>query len=638
MGLITNGIVNLSDVSSGIQSNKGRDDVIVIDKSECTQIITRGMKECFKLEHLQKRLPIVEWLPKYSWEKLVKDVIAGLTVGLTAIPQGIAYAVVAGLQPQYGLYSGFMGCFAYFFLGSCKDITIGPTAIMALMTQEHVQAHGPDFAILLTFLTGIIIFSLGVLRLGFLVEFISMPVTVGFTSAAAVTIASSQIKGLLGLPGEARAFLDSWINLFTNGLELRLWDTVLGVSTIIVLVFGKKMKQVSEKWKGETPTKLVLKKTVWLLGLARNAVVVIIGTALAYTLSVHDIKPFLLTGTVTPGLPPFQPPPFSTEEHGTFLTFLDMVRDMGSALIVVPLIGILESIAIAKAFAKGKSIDATQELLALGISNILGSFVSSFPTTGSFTRTAVNHASGVVSPAGGIVTGVLVLLSLSFLTSTFYYIPKATLAAVIMCAMFYMIEYRAVTVLWRTKKSDLVPFTCTLIACLFLGLEYGMIVGITVNLLFILYNTARPSVTLQWVWDTHVTQVNDTEVLLVTPTQSLVFPASDYFREVIVGTSLTRGVPPKVIIDGTHIQYIDSTMAKGLKMVIDDLNVRNQEVVFWRWKESAMFTLLGFDPGLSKFFRFEESIHQLVQESKKDNGRRQGDYEKVTTVIEEERL
>ncbi|XP_014259205.1 sodium-independent sulfate anion transporter isoform X2 [Cimex lectularius] len=610
-----------------VNGDKKKDDVIEVDDGYDSSFKFKfNMAECCQKDHLQKRLPILNWLPKYSLDFLLKDFIAGLTVGLTAIPQGIAYAVVAGLQPQYGLYSGFMGCFVYMILGSCKDITIGPTAIMALMTQKYVESHGADFAILMAFLSGAVIFVLGLLRLGFLVEFISMPVTVGFTSAAAMTIASSQIKGLLGLPGKTHSFVDAWINVYEHITELRIWDTLLGVCTIIILVLCKKLKEVSETWNGDTPLKHGIKKAAWLLGLARNAVVVIVGTLLAYVISLYGLQPFLLTGTVGSGLPPFRLPPFSTKSGNETLGFIDMTKEMGSAIVVVPLIAILESIAIAKAFAKGKTIDATQEMIALGMCNIAGSFFSSFPTTGSFTRTAVNHASGVVTPFGGVFTGALVLLSLSFLTSTFYFIPKATLSGVIVCAMFYMVEYHAVTMLWRTKKLDLVPLACTLLSCLFFGLEYGMLVGITVNLLFILYQSARPSVALQWLW------VSEVEVLLVTPTQSLVFPASDYIREVILQSCVARRSSAKVVIDGTHIHYIDSTMAKGLKMIVEDLRARGQEAVFWRWKESAMFTVLGFDPDLATYFRFEDSLVQLIRGPTRESGDGQGDYEKLPTA------
>ncbi|CAG2066181.1 unnamed protein product, partial [Timema podura] len=192
---------------------------------------------------------------------------------------------------------------------------------------------------------------------------------------------------------------------------------------------------------------------VWLLSLARNALVIIIGIVLAYTLSDENGEnaPFRLTGDVREGLPPFQPPPFSTSSNTTEYTFGDMVNIYGTAIGVVPLLSILGHIAIAKAFAKGKPVDATQELIALGLCNIGGSFVRSMPVTGSFTRTAVNNASGVHTTLGGLFTGAFIMLTLAFLTSTFAFIPRASLAGLIVCAMIFMVEYDIVPLLWRTS-------------------------------------------------------------------------------------------------------------------------------------------------------------------------------------------
>lgn len=254
-----------------------------------------------------KRLPILQWLPAYEARFLLEDIVAGLSVGLTVIPQGIAFAVMANLEPQYGLYSAFMGCFVYCVFGSCKDLTIGPTAIMALMVQVYVGSLGANFAILLTFLTGCIILMLGLLNLGmysrnnyvnntisnlicldsdagFLVQFISMPVTAGFTSAAAITIASGQVKSLLGLPGRSNEFVDSWINVYEHIGQTKLWDAVLGFTTIGVLLL---LRSLRSKWS-------LMGKY---LALSRNAVVVIGGAALAYYCSTFGSKPFSLTGT-----------------------------------------------------------------------------------------------------------------------------------------------------------------------------------------------------------------------------------------------------------------------------------------------------------------------------------------------------
>ncbi|XP_053680352.1 sodium-independent sulfate anion transporter-like [Anopheles nili] len=522
---------------------------------------------------LIKRLPILQWLPEYEARFLVEDVVAGLSVGLTVIPQGIAFAVMANLEPQYGLYSAFMGCFVYCLFGSCKDLTIGPTAIMALMVQVYVGSLGADFAVLLTFITGCIILAFGLLNLGFLVQFISMPVTAGFTSAAAITIASGQVKSLLGLPGRSNEFVESWINVSKHIGEAKLWDTVLGIATIAILLL---LRSLRSKWS------LVGKY----LALSRNAVVVIGGAALAYYFSTVGSHPFSLTGTVTPGLPPVKLPPFSTTLHNQTLEFSEMTSKLGSSIIALPLIAILETIAIVKAFSKGKSIDATQELVALGMCNIFGSFVSSMPITGSFTRSAVNNNSGVRTPLSGLATGVLVLLSLGLLTDTFYFIPKAVLAGVMIAAMFFMVEFHAAVEIWRTKKVDIIPFVVTLGSCLVLGLEYGMLIGIGLNICFVLYMTSRPSID-----QAMLRTSSGIEAMVVKPDQSLIYSSIEYLKREIVKMADKTQVAT-VIIDGSSVSYIDSTAAKILESVVEELVLRGRAVVLWNWKRSVKCTLI----------------------------------------------
>ena len=199
------------------------------------------------LKHVKKKIPITKWLPAYNLDNAVSDAIAGITVGLTVIPQGIAYAIVANLPPQYGLYSAFMGCFMYCIFGSVKDITIGPTAIMAIMTGDvfkegQLKQFGPYYAVLLAFFSGIIIFVFGILQLGFLIDFISVPVISGFTSAAALTIASGQIKGLFGIykkhhSNETHAgVVDDYIEIFENLDTVRWQDAVLGIICAVILL------------------------------------------------------------------------------------------------------------------------------------------------------------------------------------------------------------------------------------------------------------------------------------------------------------------------------------------------------------------------------------------------------------------
>ncbi|XP_023727084.1 sodium-independent sulfate anion transporter isoform X3 [Cryptotermes secundus] len=565
-------------------------------------------------EFLHRRFPITTWLPQYNFSAFIQDMLAGLTVALTLIPQSMAYAEVAGLQPQYGLYSSFMSCFVYILLGSCKDITIGPTAIMGIMTNPFVvQNDNPDFAVLLCFLMGCVIVLVGLLRLGFLVEFISFPVTAGFISAASITIGSSQLKSLLGIKGSGNDFLDSWENLFKNIQDTRPGDVTLGVCTIILLLIGRKMKDFTGGRRSSSAVRRFLGNTIWIISISRNSIVVIISMILAYVLQTKGYEPFKLTGEVADGLPPFGPPPFSTVSHNETLNFEDMARIYGTSLLSVPFISILETIAIAKSFSKGKAVDASQEMFALGLSNILGSFVRSFPTAGSFSRTAVNNASGVKTPLGGLMTGVMVLMALGLLTSTFAYIPKATLAGVIISAVVFMVEYEMIPLLWRTKKADLIPMLVTFVACLGLGLDYGMLIGIGVNLVFILYSSARPKVQVR-----NLT-IETQEVLLLTPQQGIVFPAAEYIRDTVFRYCLATESNVIVVVDGANVHHIDSTVAKNMTLLVEDLNIRKQKIVFWNWKHSAEVVCRGIDAEISKYFSHEDNLECLLQEMNTEN-------------------
>ncbi|XP_031788537.1 uncharacterized protein LOC100117667 isoform X4 [Nasonia vitripennis] len=504
-------------------------------------------------ESLRRRIPIVVWLPQYSWGNLLQDALAGTTVGLTVIPQGIAYAVVAGLPPQYGLYSSFMGCFVYIFFGSTKEVTVGPTAIMGLMAQPFVLTYGDDFAVLLCFLTGCLITAMGLLRLGFLVDFISLPVICGFTNAATIIIGSSQISKFFGISGRSESFIDALKKFIQHFMEIQLWDTVLGVCSIVTLVL---LKNLPGKRHGNW-----LKKCMWLICLARNAVVVI----------------------------------------------TDMMNILGSSVISVPLIALLESIAVAKAFAKGKKLDSNQEMIAVGLCNVFGSFARSMPTTGSFSRTAVNNASDVKTPMGGLVTGALVLLACGLLTSTFKFIPKATLASVIIVAMYYMLEIRVLQVLWKTKKLDLIPLVVTWLVCLSAGLDIGMIVGIATNLGLLLYGTARPGLLIE------ERTVNDIPVLFVSPLQSLKFPAAEYLREQIMTWCDISKNTNIIVLDGRNIIGIDATVAKNLSLLNLDLESKKQRLIFWNWCENARKTLVAFDSSTDSHFRTFGDLVELEE-------------------------
>ncbi|XP_044731864.1 sodium-independent sulfate anion transporter [Chrysoperla carnea] len=544
------------------------------------------------IRKIKKRIPITTWLQTYNSDHFISDIIAGVTVGLTVMPQALAYATLAGLEPQFGLYSAFMGCFIYAIFGSCRDITIGPTALMALMTYQQILHKNADFAILLCFLSGVVQLIMCLLRLGVLVDFISIPVTVGFTSATSVIIAMSQLKGLLGLKFTSSGFLDTILKVYYHLPETRPWDCLLGFSCIVILLVLRRIKSIKIVSKGRKPNshEKIIEKSIWLLSTSRNALVVVGCSFMAYYLEQNNYNDvFILTGKVRSGLPTFAPPPFETRVGNQTYNFIQMCNELGASIVLVPVIAVLGNVAIAKAFASGDSVDATQELLTLSICSIFGSFVSSMPVTGSFSRSAVNHASGVKTPLGGVYTGVLVILALTFLTPYFYYIPKASLAAVIISAVIFMIEYEIVKPMWKSSRKDLVPTFVTFVLCLAMGVEYGILVGVAINILILLYPSARPSIHVEKKMTNH-----GAEYLLITPGNSLYFPAVDFIRASVgkAGVKLGSSQLP-VIVDCRFVLGADFTAAKGIAALIDDFNKRKQMIYFFRPRDDVIAVFKG---------------------------------------------
>ncbi|XP_034193154.2 sodium-independent sulfate anion transporter isoform X2 [Osmia lignaria lignaria] len=565
------------------------------------------IKRTCKKKLLYKRIPITAWIQKYDKDYIASDLVAGITVGLTIIPQAIAYANVAGLPLQYGLYSSFMACFVYTILGSCKDVPVGPTAIIAILTRETLQKSdlGPDFAVLLTFISGCVCLLMGILQLG--------PVSVGFTSAAAIIIATSQVKDILGIHIGGSKFVEVWQNIFEKIGETKPWDTALGVTCIIVLLLLRKVKDLAvmqQAAKVPSKARAFMQKSLWLLSTARNILVVLVCAVMCWLLESHlGFSPVSLTGHVKQGLPEFRPPPFQTYHNNETYNFIDMVSALGSGCLVIPLLSLLETISISKVFNEGKPIDATQEMLALGACNVVSAFVSSMPVSGGLSRGAVNHSSGVKTTLGGVYTGLLVLVSLQFLTPYLYFIPNAALAAIIIAAVIFMVELHVIKPIWRTKKIDLIPAIATFLCCLFIRLELGIVIGIGINVIFLLYASARPSLRVH-----KDTSINGCEYLVITPDRSLVFPSVEYVRAVISkhGTKEGTGVP--VVIDSTHIQAADFTAAKGIKNLTEDFSIRGQPLIFHNLKPSIIEIFKAVKPSGLRCSSSELELNDCLKE------------------------
>lgn len=556
-------------------------------------------RRCCSYGTLKSWLPVLSWLPKYKLRYLQMDLLAGLTVGLTTVPQALAYAEVAGLPVQYGLYSAFMGGFIYTLLGTSKDVTLGPTAIMSLLCFSVVGGQ-PQRAVLLSLLCGVVQAVMALLRLGFLLDFISYPVIKGFTCAAAVTIGFGQVKNILGIQDVPHQFFLEVYYTFHKIPEARVGDVVLGLVCLALLITLTLMKSHLGSNDGPVYSRFA-RKLVWTVATMRNALVVVAATLVAFSWDAYGHHVFTVTGHTTQGLPPFSPPPTSdTTSNGTVVSFKEILEDFGGGLAVIPLMGLLESIAIAKAFASQNNyrIDANQELLAIGVTNIMGSFVSAYPVTGSFGRTAVNSQTGVCTPAGGIITSVIVLLSLAFLMPAFYYIPKASLAAVIICAVAPMVDYRVVIKMWRIHRLDLLPFWATFLLS-FWEVQYGIIGGVAVSGALLLYTMARPKI-----------EVSDHGVLVIELSSGLSFPAVEHLSHIIHTQALQISPPRSVVLDCHHVSIIDYTVISELSDLLKQFKLRKVKLVFSGLQPSILKVLLAAD---LQGFRYCNSVEEALQ-------------------------
>jgi len=490
---------------------------------------------------LKRRIPIINWLPKYTTKDFRGDVIAGISVGFTIIPQALAFAMLAGLPPVNGLYSSFMGCFIYAIFGTCSCAALGPTSILSILTAPFALAGGPMYAILLSFISGIVMLICGMLNLGFVVDFVSFPVISAFSTSAAITIIISQLKSFFGLNYRSGRLTENLLNFINHIDKVRLSDMFLGLACLAFLIPLQSFKDkrfLRNKSKKSSIRKFV--NSIWFVTVTgRNAIIVILTAILTFYFFFSQVT---TPKEIKPGLPRFQLPKFTYVEtdlnkNVTIEKSFDMVlSDIGSGIPVMVLISILETVAVAKTFTGSVNLDPTQEMVALGVCNLVSSFFGSMPIAGSFSRSAVNHSSGVRTQAGGILTGIIVLLSIQFLTPVFIYIPQTTLSAIIVAAVIPMAKFGDIITIFKSNCIDLIPYLVTLITCLTLGLEVGVVIGIAVSLVMLLYQMARPRISIV----IRTVPNSSTKFIYVKPDRSVFFPSVEYMK-----VKINKAIPSK---------------------------------------------------------------------------------------------
>uniref|UniRef100_T1HB95 STAS domain-containing protein n=1 Tax=Rhodnius prolixus TaxID=13249 RepID=T1HB95_RHOPR len=510
-------------------------------------------------DKLAKKLPVIKFLWNYTKSEAATDLLAGITVGLMLIPQSIAYAALAGLNPQYGLYSSIAGGLVYAVLGTVKQVSIGPTALLALLTHQYAQEN-PSITALLSFISGAVCILFGFLNLGFIINFVSSPVISGYTSAAAVVIASSQIKGILGLKFSSKNFLTTFYQLYKNIDTIKYTDTILGITCIVALILIKEISRLKT---------FKHFKFLFYMSIGKNLIVVCVSTVLSYFLHTFGKTPFTLTGNITEGLPTISFPNFSPEYGNEKYSFLDILRTMGFGITTIILIVIISEIVVAKVFIKTERMDASQEIIALGMTNLLGSFIGAMPVSGSFSRSAVNSSCDVKTPLAGIYTAMLVLLALLFLTPYFYYIPRAALSAIIITAVVYMIEFEVILPMWKHNRKDIIPALGTFVSALCFGIEFGLICGLLIDMIFLMYYNTCLSINVEKY------EKNQQDYLVFTPRNGILYPAANILQEKMFSeiSKFQSNNNKILVLNLHHISHIDYTTMQTLKKMVVDFKV-----------------------------------------------------------------
>ncbi|BCE01555.1 SulP family inorganic anion transporter [Marinicellulosiphila megalodicopiae] len=500
----------------------------------------------------------------YQKKWLAGDVIAGFTIAVMLVPQAMAYAMLAGLPPIIGLYASIVPLIIYAFIGSSHQLAVGPAAMVALLISAGVSQLAAPFssefvsiAITLSLMVGVIQFLMGVFRLGFLTNFISHPVVSGFTSAAAVIILVSQLKSLLGINApRTEGFLETIEVLLQNIGNVNGYALALGLLSIAILLISKKLHVL-------VPGALIA---------------VLITTVLTWWFNLNE-KGVEIVADIPTGLPAFTVPIFSWDQIISLLPFA----------ITISLIGFMESYSVAQKFAiKNKyDLNPNQDLIGLGLANIVGSFFKIFPVTGGFGRTAANANAGANTQLAAIITALLIAMTLLFLTPVFYYLPKSALAAVIIVAVLSLIDIHEIHHLYKVKKSDLVLLLITILATWFLGIKEGVLIGVGVSVIWFVYKTSRPHVAVLGKLPNckdyrnitrHKEAIEPECVLVVRMDAQLYYANATFFKMTIkqlLQKTLRHRLIKAVVIEASGINQIDSSAISVLLTLKEELEKQN---------------------------------------------------------------
>jgi len=519
---------------------------------------------------LEKALPAYGWLRNYRREDLSKDLVAAVVIAAMLVPQGMAYALLAGLPASYGLYASTVPAVVYALFGTSRHMPVGPPALMALLTftsvSELAEPRTPEYislALLLALMVGVLQLVIGFLRMGFIVNFISHPVLSGFIYASAVLIALSQLEHMLGTPvSGGHSTVEVVLEHAKRIEEANPWTLAVGLGSLASLVvLGRALPRLPA------------------------ALVVVAAATLVVYLSGLDDKGVNVVGRVPGGLPGLSLPALDPEA----------VRTLAPSAAVVAFVGFIESVSVAKAIAAREKykIDSNQELRALGLANISAAFFSGFPVAGSFSRTAVQYQSGGRTQLASVATALLVLLVLLFLTPLFYYLPSAALAAVILVAVYKLLDFREAWRIFRIRRVDGYALLITFVFTLLVGVEQGIVVGAGFALLAFIRRTAYPRITeLGYVpekdaflgVESNPGAKTFPEALIARFDARLYYANVPFLEEWLLKRVAERPELKWVFLDCRGVNDIDVTAIEGLEDLLSGYRSRGIEIIFTHMK------------------------------------------------------
>jgi sulfate permease, SulP family len=523
------------------------------------------------MARLSRFIPISNWAPGYRRSDLRSDMGAGITVAAMLVPQAMAYALLAGLPPEVGLYAATLPVLAYAVFGTSRQLAVGPVAIVSLLTATALAPLADEgtaaylgAAALLALMVGVLHLVLGFGRLGFIVNFLSHSVLVGFTAAAAIVIGLSQVKHLLGVSiprGDSVA--DTVLELGRALDEVNSTSLALGLTSVVVLLVLKRY------WRA-----------------VPGALVVVVASTAVVALFDLEARGVATVGQIPGALPTFVMPEL---EGG-------LVRSLMATAAIITLVGFMESVAVAKVYARRNryDIDPNQELIGLGMSNVSAGLFGGYPVTGGFSRTAVNASAGARTPLASIVTAVLVVITLAVLTPLFNSLPQAALAAIIVVAVANLVDINEMRHIAVVKRSDLVTLSVAFFGTLILGIEIGIAVAVVASMLVVFARMSTPhTAVLGRISRTtsyrNIDRFPEAQIVpgirVLRIDAAMSFVNASFVKRLLLDEASAIEAPhelgrqqPTLVVDFSGINDIDATGAATLEEAIDELTARGVDL------------------------------------------------------------